>query len=46
MNPLAISAAAAFNFAAMYLIAAFVLKWLVVILPASPARDGLAALVL
>lgn len=46
MNPLAVSFAASLNFAAMYLVAAFVLKFAVSIMPDHPARDGLAALVL
>lgn len=44
MNPLTVSFAAALNFFAMYLIAKFVALHVVTLMPAGPARDGLAAL--
>lgn len=46
MNPLAISAASAANFAAMFLIAKFLLMQLAIKLRGTPAGQGLAALVL
>lgn len=46
MNPLAVTAAGAVNFLAALILGNFLLAHLVVLLPAGPIRDGLAALVL
>lgn len=46
MNPLAVTAAGALNFAAMYLIVKFLLLNAIAFMPAGPARDGFTALAL